>query len=302
MTKTAYDYAMQFLEMGIGVIPVRYKDKRPDARLLPDGPDGSPTWEPFTTELPTVDLLNAWFAQRINYGVLAGWQSLAILDFDDLQEYSAWSLWCARQSDQAQDIAQNAFQVQSARGVHVYLRLAIPEKRNRKLGRIDFKVHGYVLGPMSVHPTGAIYRAIRPGFYLPVIGALSDILPAMLLNQHVDLPAGVTMPTPAKISDPWHTVNAPAQAIGMGAIDRIKKRFKLQDFLTSLQCTSGDGRWMMTCCPLHDDQHPSMWVDTREQICGCFSGCTSKPLDVIDLFARLKGFSNRDAIQILSEM
>ena len=295
-----YDYAARFLESGIGIIPVTYKDKRPAAWLLPAGADGSPTWEPYTTQLPSHDDLARWFAGRpINYGVVTGWQNLAVLDFDDMQEYARWSLWCARQGGLAQDVAQAAYQVQSARGVHVYLRIQ-GEKRNRKIGKIDFKVHGYVLGPGSVHPSGALYRVIRPGFYLPLVEVLSDVLPALLLSQ-APVPQGVTMPTLVRISDPWQVVNASVGSFGPGAIDRIKKRFKLEDFLTDLSATSSNGRWMMTRCPLHDDHNPSMWVDTQQQICGCFSGCTPKPLDVINLYARLHGLDNSTAIGVLSE-
>ena len=43
-----------------------------------------------------------------------------------------------------------------------------------------------------------------------------------------------------------------------------------------------------------------MWVDTARGICGCYAGCTPKPFDVIDLYARLHGLDNRDAIKQLA--
>jgi hypothetical protein len=52
---------------------------------------------------------------------------------------------------------------------------------------------------------------------------------------------------------------------------------------------SGDARWWMARCPLHDDQHESLWIDNKNGLCGCLAGCTSKPLDVINLYQRLHG-------------
>ena len=61
-------------------------------------------------------------------------------------------------------------------------------------------------------------------------------------------------------------------------------------------------RWLRCPCPLHDDAEPSFWIDTRDQVCGCFAGCTSKPLDVINLYARLCGLNNREAIFQLARL
>ncbi len=47
-------------------------------------------------------------------------------------------------------------------------------------------------------------------------------------------------------------------------------------------------------------ENPSFWVDTKAQLCGCFSGCTNVPLDAINLYARLHGISNVAAIKEMS--
>ena len=53
------------------------------------------------------------------------------------------------------------------------------------------------------------------------------------------------------------------------------------------------GRNGMTCCPLHEDHHPSMKLNERYFYCfGC--GATG---DVIDLVAKLFGLSNYEAVQ-----
>lgn len=56
------------------------------------------------------------------------------------------------------------------------------------------------------------------------------------------------------------------------------------------------GRNGMTCCPFHDDKHPSMKVDRRFH---CF-GCQADG-DVIDFTARLFGLNKKDAALKLAE-
>ena len=292
-------FAMKFVESGISVIPIKYKDKRPDARLLPKV-DDQPSWDPYKTRIPSMDELDTWFSNRINYGVVVGWQNLAILDFDDTTGYTSWLTWCARQSGIAEYVAKNAFRVSSSRGVHIYIRLTQGEKKNRKLAKIDFKASGYVLGPGSIHPSGAEYKPIRDVWNFPVIQTLSDILPVELLVQDSPIPSKLSPPPPAVVSV-WQNVNNPRNFTGSGSlVKKIKTSFKLEDYFPDAQTTSTDKRWMLVRCPLHDDYNPSMWIDTEHQICGCFSGCTPKPLDVIGLYARAHGLGNGEAIWALA--
>jgi len=43
-----------------------------------------------------------------------------------------------------------------------------------------------------------------------------------------------------------------------------------------------------------------MWIDIQNQLCGCFT-CTSMPMDVINLFAKLNHLSNQEAIIEMSK-
>lgn len=289
MTQT---YPYEILHAGIAIIPVRYRDKRPDGLLLP-----SHSWDLYQTTLPSVNDLNRWFLSPHNYGIVAGWHGLMILDFDEIGEYTKWRLW-ATKNPKTRFISENAFQVATSRGVHVYLRTSIPGT-NKKIGKIDVKYRGYVLGPGSIHPTGTEYRAIKPALFFPLIQSLSDVLPTELLTQ-ATLPEGVKRPASApQGNDPWVTAMEP-QPVATGAVEKIKSTLRIEDFFTHLKPTSKDGRWFMTCCPLHDDNHPSFWVDTKLQICGCHAHCVDKPMDVIDLYARLHGLTNGESIRILA--
>lgn len=275
--------AVKFLETGIGVIPVAYKDKRPDFRLIQ-------SWEPYKTELPSWDQVKQWFQSGLhNYGVIAGWRNLVVLDFDDMPEYSAWLGWAMAAGGQAQWTAHNAYRVATSRGVHVYIRLPHREK-NRKLGKLDIKGDGYVLGPGSVHPSGAQYTELRATFDFPLVMALSDVLPTPLLLNTQPAAAAWTPTGPR-----------PTRAAGTGLVKRVRDAYHVEDFFPQARNSGGGGRWMLTTCPLHDDHKPSFWIDTQRQICGCFSGCTPKPLDVINLYARMNGLANSEAIWVMRQ-
>ncbi|RJR09976.1 hypothetical protein C4588_04105, partial [Candidatus Parcubacteria bacterium] len=183
-------------------------------------------------------------------------------------------------------VANYAFRVSTSRGVHVYMRIDHHE-RNRKVGNIDIKADGYVLGPGSIHPSGIEYKPLRDVFNFPLISALSDVLPATMLSPILSNSA----------SSAW-TVITPQATPGTDLIKKIRVANPIESFFPTAK-PSGPG-WLMTHCPFHDDQNPSFWINTRKQICGCFAGCTPLPLDSINLFARLHGLNNRDAIFILS--
>jgi hypothetical protein len=221
-----------------------------------------------------------------------------VIDFDDVEAYNQWSAWVWRQNS----LVSQAFTVYTSRGVHVYVR--IPHfGRNRKLGKIDIKSNGYVLGPGSTHPSGAQYLADMSRIFIPVFYRLDEIFPVELLLQHtehapwVKPPVGAAGDTP---TDPWVLAMQPQKAVGMGTVDAIRKQVRIEQFFTSLTDTSRDGRWKVTLCPFHDDQHPSFWLDTERQICNCQACNFEKPLDVINLYARLYGVSNDQAIKILA--
>lgn len=241
---------------------------------------------------PTEQEIARWFASDlVNIGICTGWQGLTVLDFDDAAEYGKW---LAAGDD---EVRRNAYCVQTSRGVHVYIRLPHAE-RARKIGKVDIKgIGGYVLGAGSIHPSGVEYRAMRERIVIPLVGALSDVLPAVeLLSSNTEqawmrLPRASTLPR-----DAWEAAASPrAMGAMAGAVERIKRQYRIEDFFADKVKTGA--HWYMTRCPLHDDAHPSMWLDTERQICGCFAGCTPKPLDVINLVARLKGVSNSEAIR-----
>lgn len=298
---TLLETAMFWKRAGVATIPIRYMDKHPDGKLLPKDDEGKAKWESYQKTLPTDMELMRWFPSTLhNLGVVTGWQNLVVLDFDDLGTFLKWSLWATRSGGFTRRAMEMTYMVQTARGVHAYFRTAQPEQ-NRKLQGIDIKARGgYVLGTPSVHPTGAIYSVKQQGTPM-MIEALSDVLPADLLTQNTELPTPINPNArPVAISDdPWEIANHgpdPKQDL----IEQIRNHYRIENFFAHTVDTGGN-RWKMTECPFHEDKHPSFWIDCTRQICACYGGCTPKPLDVINLYARIHGLSNRDAIFYLAK-
>lgn len=296
--------AREWITLGQSVIPIRYMDKRPNL--------GS--WDPYKIRLATDTELVDWFGNgNQNIAIITGVNNLIVLDFDDNKSYTKFLQYSNKLEETPRYKIMNTFHVKTNRGYHIYFLLPYP-MRTLGVQGIDIKARwGYVLTPPSVHPTGAHYEIDYPGWSecrdeprknrIQRINALSDVLPPQLLVRDVPIPAGVHMPLPlvkaAQIeADPWQSAQQAGEQ-NQSAVEKIKKKYDIKSFFTDIERTSLDGRYYLTRCPLHDDHNPSMWIDTTLQLCGCYSGCTERPLDVINLFARLKGLSNSDAIKIM---
>lgn len=275
-------------------------DKRPDGSLLQGG------WEEYKTELPHDTELLHWFSGNLhNIGLIVGWKNLVVIDFDNLGVYQKWLLWTSRKGGFTSHVADHTYQVRTARGFHLYIFLPHKEQ-NRKLPGIDIKANGgYVLIPPSIHPSGIQYQAINPRAPILMVEALSDVIPADLLIQDTEyLPAvgampGITLSAPT--NDPWLSAqNVPDPTIDL--VTQVRGKHSLLSLLPGSQRSSSGGRWYLGPCPFHNDKNPSFWIDTVRGICGCYGGCTPKPLDVINLYARLRGCTNREAIFYLSNL
>jgi hypothetical protein len=297
MTNEIIQKAQDWILSGQSVIPIRYRDKRPEIA----------TWEPYKSQLPSPAEIIHWFPDKLhNLAIITGVRGLAVIDFDSMDKYVFWKIWLQSKFDLSLILKMDqTYKVQTARGMHVYIRLPHDE-RNRSLEGIDVKAKGgYVLAPPSIHPSGVPYKAVNPGAPIVQVEALSDILPSALLTRDTELPDTVRMPThyinPVQYTDdPWAAAEAQADA-GPDLVTRIRNTFRIEDFFPSAVASSMDGRWMLALCPFHNDKTPSFWLDTHRQICGCYAGCTQKPLDVINLFGRLHGLNNHDAILMMTK-
>jgi hypothetical protein len=267
-----------FSTLGIAIIPLAPRSKSPLVR-----------WRDYQSRLPTDTELQRWFYPNNSRNVAAvcGWKGLTVLDFDDPRQYGAWIAWSAITGGVARRVASATYRVRTARGMHVYL-LVGDTPRCGKVDEpisVDIKgIGGYVLIPPSVHPSGARYEAVDNSAPILEIDDLSQVLP-----NAPDPPK----PRPA----PTVQVAAASNLWPLTPVEQIKESVPILSFFPDAQQTGS--HWYIARCPLHDDHDPSMWIDTVRGICGCYAGCTPKPLDVIGLYARLHGLTNRDAIHEL---
>jgi len=82
-------------------------------------------------------------------------------------------------------------------------------------------------------------------------------------------------------------------------LQKIKSAFSCVDLVRSVRPgfkISGPARRFVSApCPFHDDKEPSFWIETGRNLWGCHA-CGVHG-DVINLYARLKGLTNNQAIR-----
>ncbi|PCN50263.1 DNA primase [Candidatus Geothermarchaeota archaeon ex4572_27] len=140
---------------GLSFFPLKRGDKRPLAKLLPDG-----SWRPYQSRLPGDEEVREWLRHEpINVAVVCGAVSgnLAVLDFEG-EEAFKWFLGRVRGTKAEYSVA-NTWIVRTGRGFHVYLRAPEPVRTKPRLRQgLDVKGEGgYVVAPPSLHPSGAEY-------------------------------------------------------------------------------------------------------------------------------------------------
>ncbi len=266
--------------MGIAVIPVLPRTKLPDVA----------SWRRYQTELPTPSELARWFrpGRVTNAAVICGWRGLTVVDFDAMDDYLAWQAWAIATGGTARDVGLRTYRVRTSRGMHVYLFVDERPRCGHFAGGDIKGVGGYVLIPPSVHPSGAVYTAVDDTAPILSVDSLAQVLP--------DPP-----PPPAPQPLPLvHVANASA-LWPQPLVEEVKAATPILSLLPGAKQTDGSGRWWIVRCPLHDDHSPSMWVDAERGLCGCYAGCNDRPMDAVDLYARLHHLDNRDAIRELAK-
>lgn len=281
---TQLDLVFWFVSRGFSVIPCHLGTKIPKIK-----------WGKYQRELPTESELLRWFRIPSNAAVVTGTNNLVVIDFDDLTEYLRWSLWAGTEgSAAARQVLYDSYKVRTARGIHLYTRCT-SEIKNLHFGKIDVKGRGgLVTLPGSIHPSGAIYTEYQVGEF-PIWSKLEEIFPeeTLKLMERVEVPRRMTV-------DRDLTEYSTAEVLDMEVsvnVEEVKRSHRIEDYINDITFT-GD-HWGVAKCPFHEDANPSFWVDTEKQLCGCFSGCTTVPLDVINLYARLHNLNNSDAIRQL---
>jgi len=153
-----HDYAKRYLELGLSVIPLRPRDKKPNLSK----------WEQYQDRQATEKEIDSWFKDTDNnIGIVCGAVSgnLVVVDFDDERAFR----YCFSQGD---GLAEKTLCARTSKGVHIYLRLEETTKKTTLKARggtgkakpslpVDIQGEGgYVVAPPSIHPTGKAYEFI----------------------------------------------------------------------------------------------------------------------------------------------
>jgi len=292
MNISKLDQAKTFLSMAIAVIPLRHRGKEP--QLIA-------SWEKYKSQLPTQYDLIKWFGSGWqNYGVVCGWNDLAVIDFDTREAFEIWHGFYTQYLLRVYEAMP--FMVRTARGAHVYVRMP-GRGNNQKRRGVDVKFHGYVVGPGSTHPSGAMYEAMNHEYVFPDVFSLDTFLPCELFPPVAEVVATAPITSmPIQLSS--HTEYDAFQSAsfagdGVDLITKVKSMVRIENMIAGARRTSVDSRWYVALCPFHADHNPSMWIDTRRQLCGC-NTCGMKPMDSINLYARMHNLNESLAVTELA--
>lgn len=293
------DIAREFLSMGIATIPLRHRGKEPEIAMI------GGKWEQYKTQLPTEYELLRWLGSDWqNYGVVCGWDNLAVIDFDNADQYAVWLEYYDKYIVRIYELDQPPYTVKSARGAHVYIRLYGDYQNQRRRG-IDVKVHGYVVGAGSIHPTGTEYQEIHPKKHFPQVFDLDTWLPVELFPKiapeastgHLEALPMVFDNLSNGTYDPFAQAT---RAADLDLLSIVKSSVRIEHLFPQAVRTSADGRWLACACPFHDDKKPSAWIDTRRQLFGC-QVCGFRPMDSVNLYARMHNMSDKEAVSAMAK-
>lgn len=266
-----------FVNAGIAVIPVLPRTKVPEVH-----------WRTYQSRLPSKTEMDRWFrpGRPTNAAVVCGWKGLTVIDLDTRRDYVLWTVWAMTAGSVARRVMLDTYRVRTSRGVHVYLFIEDTPRCGRfRHGDIKGK-GGYVLIPPSVHPSGARYTAIDEHAAILSVQSLDEVIP--------NPPEPPLPPLP-----PLKHVYPMSSLWPRTVVEEIRETRTILSMFPEARATGGN-RWYMAKCPFHPDQHESMWIDAESGICGCYAGCTPKPLDVIGLYGRLHNLDNKAAIRELA--
>jgi len=281
----------RFLAVGIAIMPLYHRSKTP---ILS-------TWYPLQNQLPSEQDLYQWFpTDWNNFAVICGWCNLVVIDFDNIEFYNIWQLW--HEMNNTQYVA-SGFRVRTRNGMHAYFCTEAPavnDKRISRSGGIDVQAQGkYVVGPGCVHPSGHVYEAIGD-FIFPVVSDIETILPLDLFPRVAVEKVEFNGIAPEFHSDHTEYLDDPFATSAMDLISKVKASVRIETLFTGVQRSSVDGRWLKALCPFHQDKHQSAWIDTARQLCGC-QVCGMKPMDAINLYARMHNINERVAVRAMAE-
>ena len=143
---TDLETVLKYYRKGLSIIPLKKGEKKPSLK-----------WEEFQKHRATEDELKQWFRNDSNFGIICGSvsQNLVVFDFDEAESvnfvFSDFS-----------KVKERTMVVRTGKGYHIYFRTSKPVPSSKRVHlHLDIQSEGkYVVGPGSLHPSGAIYNSI----------------------------------------------------------------------------------------------------------------------------------------------
>lgn len=267
--------ALFWLDSGVSSVPLGYRSKVPLVK-----------WTEFKTRLPSKAQIDLWYDDNPlkNLALICGWNGLIVLDFDRLDSYVAWHIYqleCNRK-------ILETYRVMSNRGVHVYYWLAEPVRLTTiQHALFEVKSSGRLCTtPPSIHESGKPYRSSDNPANIKTVKP-DEILNYSPLALH---PVEVVWPTRSRFA-PTSLNNESS------LISQIKERIRMLDFFPNARRLDNEGRFYLANCPFHQHRD-NFWIDAKSGRGGCYAGCGN--FDVISLFGKMNGISDKEAILLLS--
>lgn len=272
------DRAIHWWGLNVSVVPLQPRQKK----ALLKG------FMRYADRLPTPEELTAWFWRRddLNMGLFPS-RGLVVIDFDVAGFFDVF---------RSEIGYPPTYEVETARGRHLYYWIDAPVE-HQALPWGEVRCGKLVVAAGSTHPSGKVYQ--DNGAEIARVGRLSDVIPPGLqaATEQRSPRAPAPQPDPEPVPDPWRVASSPELFNGPNLAATIKKRVSILDYFPDARPTGGG--FYLARCPLHNDHNPSMWINTHLGVCGCYAGCTTKPLDVINLHGRLNNLDNSTAIDDL---
>lgn len=256
--------AYRYLDQGLAVIPV-WRDRRKNPHLT--------SYTEYLKRLPSRGEWARW-AKRwpsANIGAITGyWLNYVALDFDNAQAFVLWA------DGPGFELVGRTWQIATGRGFHVWFQLARDPGKSQMYVKDGQEVllrakGGYCIVPPSVHHTGTKYRTTHNVLPLTV-GSVDDIL------------------------DGWELKS---REISVKPILPVNVRgVRLEQMIEPIGKPNGRGAYQ-AFCPFHNDSRPSAWVNIEQQRFGCNACWPGMWWDVVNVYAMIKGITNREAYKEL---
>jgi hypothetical protein len=234
-----------------------------------------------------------WFLNTdANLGVvLGGDASLAVGDWDNVQDYEAWRDAIGAMVDTLTE--------QTARGYHLFF---FVEGLTSAVGNgCEFKANGVCTVSPSVHPSGVVYRIVNDAPIAFIDGERARLLFPFLSEARGKKERGdCRNPSAESAYRKWKR----GMPVSGGVIARIKAARSIMDEMNAagVKLQRGGKNALVGLCPFHNDHSPSLWVNPESGLWGCNRpDCSAAGThDVINFRALEQGISNTAAIKQLA--